>query len=238
MSDQTEAEFLATYDPTAYPPTGITVDLVLLTIIDGNLSVLLVKRAGHPYKGKWAIPGGFVEHDEGLDDAALRELQEETGTELFSGHIEQLGAYGKPSRDPRFRIVSIAYVAFFPEPGNPIAGSDAAEARYWPVDMIDRDMLAFDHGTIIDDAIERARAKLEYTTHATAFLPYEFTIGQLRRVYETVWGVDIEPANFRRKVLSTFRLEEAGGSLGLGRLYALPALTENLYPPFYRETTQ
>jgi 8-oxo-dGTP diphosphatase len=238
MSGQTEAEFLAAYDPTKYPPTGVTVDLVLLTIVDGLLSVLLVERGGHPYKGKLALPGGFVEPDEDLDDAALRELAEETGIDVFKGHIEQLGAYGKPGRDPRFRIVSVAYIAFIEHPGDPKAGSDANNAWFVPVDELEPDKLAFDHETIIDDAIERARAKLEYTTHATAFLPPTFMLPELRRIYEAVWGIELDSGNFRRKVLAHPNFVVDTGFIKAtgrapGKLY-MAGETALLYPPFYR----
>jgi 8-oxo-dGTP diphosphatase len=204
-SDDEERAFLASYDPSAYPPVAVTVDVVILTIVDGQLSVLLVRRGGHPHRGRWAVPGGFVEAGEKLDEAARRELQEETGIDA-GVHIEQLAAYGDPGRDPRMRVVSVAYVAMVPDVTGPQAGSDASEACLWPVtDLRDRRRvpLAFDHARILADAIDRARAKLEYTSLATTFLDDPFTIADLRRVYETVWGVRLHAANFRRKVLST-----------------------------------
>jgi 8-oxo-dGTP diphosphatase len=200
-----ERAFLAAYDPSAYAPMAVTVDVVILTILDGQLSVLLIQRADHPYRGRWAIPGGFVEADENLDSAARRELKEETGIEA-GVHIEQLAAYGDPGRDPRMRIVSVAYVAMMPDVTGPRAGSDASAARFWPLaDVLERRRapLAFDHARILADALDRARAKLEYTSLATTFLDDPFTIADLRRVYETVWGVRLHAANFRRKVLST-----------------------------------
>lgn len=199
-----EAEFLASYDMGRYAPVAVTVDVVVLTIRQGQLSVLLVRRAGHPFRGAWALPGGFAQADESLDVAARRELAEETGISFDDAdavaHVEQLATYGDPGRDPRGHVVTVAYVAFLPDLPLPAAGDDAADARWWPVaDLGDVD-LAFDHDRIIADGVERARAKLEYTTHAAVFCPDEFTIADLRRTYEAVWGVELNNGNFWRKI--------------------------------------
>jgi 8-oxo-dGTP diphosphatase len=200
--DPEEAAFLAAYDPGAYPSVAVTVDVVILTVRQGELCVLLVRRGARPQLGRWALPGGFVGATEALEDAARRELAEETGLEAY-GHLEQLATYGAVDRDPRMRVVSVAYLALVPDLPRPAAGTDAAEARYWPVADLPSSELAFDHGRILADAVERARAKLEYTSLATTFLEEPFTIADLRRVYEAVWDVELHPANFRRKVLST-----------------------------------
>ena len=188
---------------------GLAVDVVLLTIRDHALQVLLVRRGVPPYAGRWALPGGFVEPDEGLAEAARRELVEETGI-VSPAHLEQLQTYGDPGRDPRSRVVSVAYIALVPDLPAASGGSDAAEARYVPV--ADAPPLPFDHDTILGDAVERARAKLEYTSLATAFCPPEFTVAQLRRVYETVWGVRLDPRNFHRKVTGSPGFLEPTGS--------------------------
>jgi 8-oxo-dGTP diphosphatase len=197
-----EQEFLSAYDPHAFPPVAVTVDIVILTVRQGQLCVLLIRRGGHPFLGRWALPGGFVRPTETLDRAADRELEEETGLSAVA-HLEQLGTYGDPDRDPRMRVVSVAYLALVPDLPRPTAGTDASEARFWPAADIEPDDIAFDHGRIIGDAVERARAKLEYTSLAATLLDEPFTIADLRRVYEAVWGVTLHPANFRRKVLAT-----------------------------------
>jgi 8-oxo-dGTP diphosphatase len=232
-----EAAFLAAYDPRDYPAIALTVDIVVLTMREGRLNVLLVERAGPPFQGRWALPGGFVKAgQEGLDGAAARELAEETGLSagaLRRVHLEQLGSYGEPARDPRMHVVSVAYLAFAPDLPDPRAGGDAARAAWTPVvgphggGTGDRE-LAFDHARILADGLERARAKLEYTPLAAAFLAPEFTIPELRAVYEEIWGEKLHPGNFHRKVLSvpgfvesTGQTAERGGSRGgpRARLY-------------------
>jgi 8-oxo-dGTP diphosphatase len=207
-----EQAFLDTYDPATFPPFAVTVDIAVLTIRHGDLCALLVRRGTHPYLGDWALPGGFVGAEEDLDVAARRELAEETG--IDQAHLEQLRCYGRPGRDPRMRVVSVAYLALTADLPEPTASTDAAEARLWTVEGPDRPALAFDHGQILADAVERARSKLEYTSLATTLLPEPFTIADLRRVYECVWGVELHPANFRRKVLATPGFVVPTGELG------------------------
>jgi 8-oxo-dGTP diphosphatase len=205
VSDSAERAFLDSYDPRDFPPMAVTVDVAILTVRQGQLSVLLVRRGVHPHRGRWALPGGFVGEREDLETAARRELAEESGVGA-GAHLEQLACYGSPRRDPRMRVVSVAYLALIPDPARPTAGTDAAEARFWPVDDLRagaKPALAFDHDQILADAVERARAKLEYTNLATWLLDEPFTVAELRRVYEAVWGVQLHPANFRRKVLAT-----------------------------------
>ena len=185
------------------PAFLVTVDLVVLTVRGTDLAVLLVRRGNPPYQGKWALPGGFVHIGEDLPDAAVRELAEETGLRHSPGHLEQLATYGAPGRDPRGRVVTVAYLALLPDLPTPVAGTDAAAAGWVPVASVRPDMLAFDHDRVLHDGVERARAKLEYTPLAAAFCPVEFTVGQLREVYEVVWGRHLDPRNFHRKVTST-----------------------------------
>ncbi len=264
---ESEAEFLARFDPAQVPRVAITTDIAVLTVRQGQLAVLLVQRAGHPFRGAWALPGGFVDEDEGLDEAARRELAEETGVVLnvprsraadaspaslavhgshLHAHLEQLRTYGRPGRDPRMRVVSVAYLAFVADAPHPEAGSDAATVRYWAIDDLALPKLgqrkgmklAFDHAEIVADAVERARSKLEYTTLATAFVDETFTLGELRRVYEAVWGQPLHEGNFRRKVLSTPGFVESTGSVAPtdgrpAQLYRKREAT-SLHPPILR----
>ena len=134
-----EPEFLQSYDPVSFPPFAVAVDLAIFTIRAGLLAVLLVQRSDHPYQGYWALPGGFVRADESTDEAARRELAEETGVSAFAGHLEQLRTYSDPGRDPRMRVVSVAHVALAPDLPEPRPGGDAAAARWWPVEELGLD---------------------------------------------------------------------------------------------------
>lgn len=181
----------------------LAVDLVILTLRDARLHVLLVERGIEPYLGTLALPGGFLaDAHEDIEAAARRELSEEAG--LADVHLEMLGVYGKPGRDPRGRVVSVAYLAIAPSLPQPNAGTDAASACWMPVDdaLSPTTELAFDHRQIVGDGVERARAKLEHTALATAFCAETFTISDLQQVYEAVWGVQLDPRNFYRKVQS------------------------------------
>ncbi|MDX3005746.1 NUDIX domain-containing protein [Kribbella solani] len=198
---------------------GLAADLVILTVRDGRLQVLLIRRGIEPYLGRWALPGGFVRPDEDLEATARRELAEETGLSSERIHLEQVATYGAPDRDPRGRVVSVAYLALVPDPPAPVAGSDASSAEWVDVaDLLqDRagtadDGLAFDHRRILGDGVERARAKLEYSPLATAFCPAEFTISELRGIYEAVWGTPLDPRNFHRKVTKTPGFVEPSGA--------------------------
>ncbi|MGW1007912.1 NUDIX hydrolase [Streptomyces sp. NPDC002520] len=190
------------YDKHAHEPFAVTVDLAVLTLREGALHVLLVERGQEPYAGRWALPGGFLLPEESAEAAARRELAEETGLDDVSGlRLEQLRTYSEPGRDPRMRVVSVAFTALLPEPPEPHGGGDAAQARWLPYDAAPP--LAFDHDRILADAHERIGAELENTCAATAFCPPEFTLGELQQVYETVWGTPLDRPNFRRKVLAT-----------------------------------
>jgi len=180
---------------------AVAVDLVILTVRDGVLSTLLVRRGIAPFTGEPALPGGFVLPDEDLIDTATRELVEETGLSVAGHHLEQLASYAAPDRDPRGRVLTVGHLALVPDLPEPVGGSDAASSGWFPVaDVVG---LAFDHDRILADGVERARAKLEYTTLAATFCPPEFTVSQLREVYEAVWGQELDPRNFQRKVTGT-----------------------------------
>ncbi len=181
----------------------MAVDLAVLTIRAKKLQILLVERGVEPYTGTLALPGGFLASaEEDIEDAAVRELCEETGLVADGLHLEQLRTYGAPGRDPRRRVITICYLALVPDLPPPTAGGDAQAAQWLPVDTVLRQRvnLAFDHTKIVADAVERARSKLEYTTLAAAFCPPEFTVTDLRQVYEIVWGGRLDPRNFHRKV--------------------------------------
>ncbi|MFI5886422.1 NUDIX hydrolase [Streptomyces sp. NPDC051554] len=232
------------YDKYAFEPFAVTADLAVLTIRAGALHVLLVERGQEPYAGHWALPGGFVAPDESAETAARRELAEETGLSDVSGlHLEQLRTYSEPDRDPRMRVVTVAFAALLPDPPEPRAGSDAAQARWLPYDALGP--LAFDHDRILADAHERVGAKLEYSSLATAFCSPEFTLGELQQVYEAVWGSELDRPNFRRKVLATPGFVEpvlGGAKLTGGRgkpaaLYRAGTATA-LYPPLLRPTRE
>ncbi|MFG2956810.1 NUDIX domain-containing protein [Streptomyces sp. NPDC048291] len=232
------------YDKYAFEPFAVTVDLAVLTLRAGVLHVLLVERGQEPYAGQWALPGGFLLPRESAETAARRELAEETGLSDVSGlHLEQLRTYSGPDRDPRMRVVSVAFTALLPDAPEPHGGGDAAQARWLPYDP--GRALAFDHERILADAHERVGAKLEYSCLATAFCPPEFTLGELQHVYETVWGVALDRPNFRRKVLATPGFVEpvpgaarlTGGRGKPAALYRAGTATA-LHPPLLRPSAE
>ena len=191
------------YDPAQFPAFAVTVDVVILTMSEGMLHALLVCRGEAPFEGMWAIPGGFKRPGETLDEAAKRELGEETGVDAAT-LLTQFGAYGDPERDPRMNVVTVAYLAVLRDVGAVVGGSDAAAAALLPVsDVLNGKIdLAFDHLQIVRDAIERVRVELEVTGVATAFVGSTFTLAELRGVYEAVWGVELDAANFRRSIVA------------------------------------
>ena len=232
------------YDKHAYEPFAVTVDLAVLTVREGALHVLLVERGQEPYAGDWALPGGFLLPDESAETAARRELAEETGLDDVSGlDLEQLRTYSEPGRDPRMRVVSVAFTALLPEPPEPRGGGDAAQARWLPYGSVGP--LAFDHDRILADAHERVGDRLENTRTATAFCPPEFTLGELQQVYETVWGTALDRPNFRRKVLATPGFVEpvpgaarlTGGRGKPAALYRAGPATA-LHPPLLRPSRE
>lgn len=177
---------------------AVATDVVLFTIRDESLDVLLIRRNLEPHRGQWALPGGFVRRNESLEDAALRELREETGVkDVF---LEQLYTFGKPDRDPRFRVVSVVFYALVNSMSREVvAGTDADDADWFSLDELP--VLAFDHRRIIDYALQRLRYKLEYAPVAFQLLPRRFTLTELQTVYETILDQELDKRNFRRKVL-------------------------------------
>jgi len=207
----------------AYPHPAVTTDVVLFTIDDRRLKLLLIRRGSDPFEGQWALPGGFLEIDEDLKDGALRELREETGVRGI--YLEQLRTFGRPGRDPRERVISVAYYALAPcERLTVRAASDAAEASWFPV--ADLPALAFDHAEIIQAAHERLVAKLDYSTIAFQFMPERFTLSELQQVYEILLDAELDKRNFRKGARALEQIEETGeqrrqGSHRPARLYRL-----------------
>ena len=204
-----------------YPRPALTVDPVIFTLRENRLHVLLIQRAEEPFAGMWALPGGFVRMGESLEEAALREMEEETG--LKQAYLEQLYTYGDPQRDPRDRIGSVAYFALIPAdaPIRSEGGSDARQAKWFPVDELPR--LAFDHEQIIAYALRRLRYKLEYSAAGFELLPGEFTLTEIQHTYEMILGEKLDKRNFRRRILEAGIIEETlhmrGGDGRPARLY-------------------
>jgi 8-oxo-dGTP diphosphatase len=222
-------------------PVLLTVDVVALTLHpEDGLSVLVVRRGSKPFQGRWALPGGFVDPGEELETAAARELQEETGVSPRRVRLEQLGAYGATRRDPRGRVVSVAFLVGLPWTVEPRGGDDADDARWMSVVEARRPRrLAFDHRTILDDAVERAASLVERCGFAARLLPRTFTVSDLREVYEQLWGVALDAGNFQRKVTGVpGLLRPTGGSVqrGRGRPAALftARTTAAISPPLLR----
>lgn len=191
--DPARPDVPAGYDPADYPPFAVTVDVVLMAVVDDELRLAVIRRAAEPQAGAWALPGGFKRPDETLDEAAVRELGEEAGARV--PRLAQFGAYGDPGRDPRMDVVSVAYAATLDAAVPLRAGTDADAARWAPVaDVLDGALpLAFDHARMVADARERLAEDLERTDAVLSLLPEEFTVSRLRRTYEAVWRLDLPP---------------------------------------------
>jgi 8-oxo-dGTP diphosphatase len=196
------------YDASKYERPSVTVDVVMMTLRQRDLQMLLIKRRSWPYEGMWAIPGGFVNIDESLVDAAKRELQEETG--LQDVYLEQLYTFGDPGRDPRTRVITVVYFALidYERLKGMRAADDAADVGWFSVYNLPP--LAFDHEKIIQYVLTRLRGKLDYTTIAFSLLPEQFTLRELQRVYEIILHRKLDKRNFRKKILSTGILEDTG----------------------------
>lgn len=226
-NDMDEATFLANYRHKDYPRPSVTVDLVIFTVTNADLKVLLIKRLGHPFKGRWALPGGFVDvgdavkdQGESIEQSAIRELGEEcfgdpegsseTAERLLAErriHLEQLYTFGDPYRDPRCRVITVAHYALVPADIVPLvkAGSDAEEVRWFSIeselnwDELNWDELAFDHKRVLQMGVERIRGKIDYSNIAFSLLPQTFTVTELRAVHEAIKGEVYDRANFRRR---------------------------------------
>jgi 8-oxo-dGTP diphosphatase len=203
------------------PRPALTVDVVIFSLREGALKALLIRRRAEPFEGSWALPGGFVHLDESLEDAAVRELSEETG--IGEAYLEQLYTYGEPGRDPRGRVVSVAYYALVP-PDAPVrssGGSDASAAAWFPVESLPE--LAFDHAEIITYALRRLRYKLEYSAVGFELLPQDFTLSEIQHTYEMILGEKLDKRNFRRRILEAGVIEPTprlrGGEGRPARLY-------------------
>ncbi len=197
------------YDPAAFDRPSVTVDIVAFTARAGVLHLLLVRRGVWPFEGAWALPGGFVRLDESLDAAAQRELVEETGIGAGPQYLEQLYTFGDPGRDPRTRVISVAYVALLPPPKiEPRGGTDSADAHWFPAEPLP--LLAFDHAEIVARALERLRSKLGYTSVAYGLLPDEFTLTELQDTYSLILGKPLDKRNFRKWIQATGLLEDLG----------------------------
>ena len=190
-----------------HPHPAVTTDIVIFTIRDKQLKLLLIMRAAEPCKGQWALPGGFVQPKEDLESAARRELSEETG--ISGVYLEQLYTFGAVDRDPRERVITVAYYALIPSDKIVLQAATDAEAVGW-FSMDDLPDLAFDHQTIVDMAHQRLAAKLDYSTIAFQFMPKEFTLPELQDVYETILREEMDRRNFRKWILALERIEETG----------------------------
>jgi 8-oxo-dGTP diphosphatase len=193
----------------AYPHPAVTTDVVIFTIRDHVLELLLIRRGSDPFKNSWALPGGFVNINEDLEACALRELEEETG--VTGVYLEQLYTCGTPNRDPRERVISVAYYALVPPDRiNIRAASDAKEVAWFNLERLPT--LAFDHETIVAMAQQRLTAKLNYSTIALQFMPEKFTLSELQQVYESILGETLDKRNFRKRVLTMNCIKDTGES--------------------------
>ena len=217
-----------------YPRPSVTVDIVVFGYDGGSqLKLLLIERGGEPFRGQWALPGGFVDMGEDLETAALRELEEETGVkDLF---VEQLFTYGTVDRDPRGRVISVAYFSLVNLQDHPaVAASDATRAEWFPLNELPE--LAFDHARIIEDANRRLTAKVRYQPVGFELLPAEFTLGQLQQLYETILNVEsFNKRNFRTRILRTGILEEVGRQQGVAHR---PAVLYRFNQEQYRQLAE
>jgi 8-oxo-dGTP diphosphatase len=219
---QEEKDFIQSYNSENYPHPAVSVDIVVFTILDTDLKILLIKRGEHPYKEHWALPGGFVrigdssQSGESLDQAAYRELHEETSLSPNALYLEQLHTFGAVERDPRMRVITVAYYALIRPDLAPLihSGSDASDAQWISHSLLSETELAFDHSTIIQKAAQHIQQKINHSTIAFELVPPTFTVSELRSVHEAIKTTSYDPSNFRRKFKSMLQdgiIQEAPG---------------------------
>ncbi len=200
----------AKYDVTQYDRPSVTVDVLLFTVEKGELRILLVKRNEAPFESSWALPGGFVHMNESLDEAATRELVEETGVKGL--YLEQLYTFGNPKRDPRTRVITVTYMALAAKAEWKLKSTgDANAADFFSIDKLPK--LAFDHAEILKYGLQRLRNKLGYTNIVLGLLPGSFTLTDLQKIYEIILKTTIDKRNFRKKILSTGLIVASGKKL-------------------------
>ncbi len=229
MIDADDADAIDAWRAQQYPRPALTVDLVVFTVLDADLKVLLIRRGEAPFRHAWALPGGFVrvgdglaDEGEDLDAAAQRELVEETGLPHGAVYLEQLYTFGRAGRDPRGRVVTVAYYALVRPDLAPLvtAGTDAEHAEWCSVAHVDRAALAFDHADILALAVDRIRGKLDYAPIAFDLVPATFSVSELRAVHEAIKGEADDPSNFRRRfrrMVEDGLIEQAPGKRITGR---------------------
>jgi 8-oxo-dGTP diphosphatase len=206
-----------------YPRPALTADAVVFTIIGDRLQVLLIQRNGEPFKGCWALPGGFCEENEPAAEAIRRELEEETGVQDI--WLEQLRTFDTPGRDPRGWVVSVAHVALIDSARVQLAGADdAADARWWTVDALPA--LAFDHQEIVRYGLQRLRTKLRWANIGSQLLPARFTMAALQQVHEAIMGDSLDKRNFHKRILESGAIRDTGATLMTGRRGPQPRLYE------------
>jgi 8-oxo-dGTP diphosphatase len=210
---ESEKEFLKKYDASQFERPSVTVDIVFFSIIDGELRTLLIKRGQPPYSGYWALPGGFVKMDETLEEAAMRELEEETGINSRDVYLEQLYTFGEPKRDPRTRVITVAYFALVDSSKiRPfVTGKEEIKEINWSSVHKPPSNLAFDHRKILDYALKRLKYKLEYSAVGLELLPDAFTLTDLQSLYETILNEKLDKRNFRKKILSIGIIQSTKG---------------------------
>lgn len=243
-----EADFLATYRAADHPPFAVTTDLALFAVTQGELFLMARRRAQHPFSGRLALPGGFLKPEESAEAAAERIAGQRTGLRARVA-LEQLATFSAPDRDPRMRIVSIGYVGVAATADGTLPELEVADGQWAPFDGLSAKEMAFDHHAIATTARERLAGRMEYTLAAAAFLPPTFTMSQLRSVYAAVWGYDLDPGNFTRKIRAAKVLEATSerylspGGRGApaqvfrirGGLSTDPLAPSLLYPPIRRD---